>query len=75
VRNLMRLGFTEDDVAGRGSDRLVDALVAWGDEDSARRRLVEHFDAGANHVCLNVLTPNAVDLPRGQWKRLAESVL
>jgi probable F420-dependent oxidoreductase len=75
VRNLLRLGFTEEDVAGQGSDRLVDALVAWGDENSARRRLVEHFDAGASHVCLNVLTPNVADLPIGQWKRLAAAVL
>jgi probable F420-dependent oxidoreductase len=55
--NLRRLGFTEDDVAGSGSDRLVDALVAHGDAASVADRLTQHLDAGADHVCAQVLGP------------------
>ena len=62
----MRLGFTEDDLLEGGSDRLVDALVAWGDE-AAIASASEHRDAGADHVCLQILTagnPLAVDEAR-----------
>lgn len=55
VGNLLRLGFTADDVAGGGSDRLVDALVAWGDVDVIATRVGEHRDAGADSVCIQVL--------------------
>jgi probable F420-dependent oxidoreductase len=51
----LRLGFTEDDLAGGGSDRLVDALYAWGDEDRVRRRVEEFWAAGADHVALQLL--------------------
>jgi probable F420-dependent oxidoreductase len=50
--NLRVLGFTDDDFAGGGSDRLVDAIVAWGDVDAVRLRVREHLDAGADHVCI-----------------------
>lgn len=56
TRNWLRLGFTEDDVAGSGSDRLVDALVAWGDIDAIVARVAEHHRAGADHVCIQALT-------------------
>jgi probable F420-dependent oxidoreductase len=75
VRNLLRLGFADHDVAGTGSDRLVDGLVAWGDEEAIRRRLTEHFDAGADHVCLNAVTPDVADLPIPTWRRLAAALL
>ena len=55
-------GFTDEDVAGEGSDRLVDALVAWGDADAIVRRVREHLDAGADHVCIQ---PVAQDIERG----------
>jgi probable F420-dependent oxidoreductase len=71
VRNLRRLGFTEDDLAGGGSDRLVDALVAWGDPNAVLARLREHHDAGADHVAMQVLTPDG-SLPRAEWQLLAE---
>jgi probable F420-dependent oxidoreductase len=59
VNNWFWLGFTEDDLVGGGSDRLVDAIVAWGDEEAIARRIREHFDAGANHVCVQALpTPS-----------------
>ncbi|OLR90920.1 LLM class F420-dependent oxidoreductase [Actinokineospora bangkokensis] len=54
TNNWRRLGFSEDDV--KGSDRLVDALVAWGDEDAVKARVDEHLAAGADHVCVQVLT-------------------
>lgn len=53
--NFLRMGFTEDDLSGQGSDRWVDALVAWGDEDAIRRRIQDHMDAGADHVCIQPL--------------------
>jgi probable F420-dependent oxidoreductase len=56
TRNWLRLGFTEDDLAGGGSDRLVDALVAWGDIDTVVARVAEHHRAGADHVCVQALT-------------------
>jgi probable F420-dependent oxidoreductase len=55
--NFLRMGFTNDDLAGGGSDRLVDALVAWGDEDIIRARLQQHLDAGADQVCINSIHP------------------
>lgn len=51
-----RLGFTDDDVAKPGSDRLVDAVVAYGTVDAIAARLKEHLDAGADHVPVQVLT-------------------
>ena len=65
--NLLRLGFSEDDLADGGSDHLVDALVVWGDAAAVRARATEHRDAGADHVCVQVLarpTP-AIFPPRG----------
>jgi probable F420-dependent oxidoreductase len=53
--NWLRLGFTEDDLDGGGSDRLVDGLVAWGDESAVRDRIAAHHDAGADHVCIQPL--------------------
>ena len=53
--NLRRLGFTDDDLAGRGSDRLVDAVIAHGTADQVAARLDEHLRAGADHVPVQVL--------------------
>jgi probable F420-dependent oxidoreductase len=69
VTNLKRLGFSDEDI-GAASDRLVDALVAWGDEEAVARRVAEHRDAGADHVCVQVLTGEPA-LPRPQWRALA----
>jgi hypothetical protein len=52
VNNWRRLGFSDDDLSGGGSDRLVDANVAWGDEAAIRAHLQRHWDAGADHVCI-----------------------
>jgi probable F420-dependent oxidoreductase len=55
VNNWLRLGFTDEDVRKPGSDRLIDALVAYGTPDAIARRLHEHLDAGADHVAIQVL--------------------
>jgi probable F420-dependent oxidoreductase len=75
VNNLKRLGFTDDDIANGGSDRLVDAIVAWGDVDAVVKRVRAHHDAGADHVCIQVLPQNPLTLPMEQWRRLAPALL
>jgi probable F420-dependent oxidoreductase len=74
VNNWKRLGFTDEDVADGGSDRLVDALVAWGDEDTIRARVQAHRDAGADHVCIQVLGVEWNELPVDAWRRLAPAL-
>jgi len=56
LNNWRRLGFTDDDITRPGSDRLVDAFVAYGTTDAIAARLNEHLDAGADHVAVQVLT-------------------
>lgn len=55
LANLRRFGLTDDDFAHGGSDRLVDTLVSWGDDQAIRRRLQDHVDAGADHVAVHLL--------------------
>jgi probable F420-dependent oxidoreductase len=71
TNNLRRYGFTDADFTDRGSDRLVDALVAWGDPKTVMERVREHRDAGADHVCIQVLGPDPHGLPNAQWRNLA----
>jgi probable F420-dependent oxidoreductase len=56
TNNWLRLGFTEADIADGGSDRLVDALVAWGSPEQVAKRLNEHLDAGADHVAVQIVS-------------------
>src|SRR5262245_18819719 len=58
VNNWRRLGFTDDDFAGGGSDRFVDANIAWGDESAIRERIQLFWDAGADHVCIQPIHPS-----------------
>lgn len=76
VRNLRRLGFGDSDFTGNGSDRLVDALVAHGDEAAIARRVQAHHDAGADHVCIQVVGANdgREVLPLAAWRRLAPTL-
>ncbi|MFF0576423.1 TIGR03620 family F420-dependent LLM class oxidoreductase [Streptosporangium saharense] len=74
VENLRRLGFGDDDLAEGGSDRLVDALVAYGDVEDVVRRVREQLDAGADHVCVQVLSAEE-GLPLRQWRELAPALL
>jgi probable F420-dependent oxidoreductase len=57
VNNWRRMGFADADFAGGGSDRLVDALIVWGDETAIRTRIDEHWQAGADHVCVQAIGP------------------
>jgi probable F420-dependent oxidoreductase len=56
ANNLKRMGWTDADVSGRGSDAVIDAVVAWGDVDTIAVRVRQHLDAGADHVCVQVVT-------------------
>jgi probable F420-dependent oxidoreductase len=75
VNNLKRLGFTDDDIGSGGSDRLVDAIVAWGTVDTIAARVKAHHDAGADHVCVQVLDADPRVLPMRQWRELAAVLL
>jgi probable F420-dependent oxidoreductase len=74
VNNLRRLGFGDDDFVDNGSDRLVDALVAWGDEATIKARVDAHLAAGADHVCVQVLNADYATVPVDAWRRLAPAL-
>jgi probable F420-dependent oxidoreductase len=74
VRNLKRLGFTEDDTANGGSDRLVDAIIVWGDVDAIVARVMAHLDAGADHVGVQALTDGKRPVPLTQWREVAPAL-
>jgi probable F420-dependent oxidoreductase len=74
TNNLRELGFSDDDFADRGSDRLVDAIVAWGDVDTIARRVSAMRDAGADHVCVQVIRADD-DVPRVDWRELAPALV
>ncbi|MEU6324674.1 LLM class F420-dependent oxidoreductase [Streptomyces sp. NPDC047009] len=73
TKSLLQFGFSEDDFDNGGSDRLVDALFAWGDDDRIREHVGAFHRAGADHVALQVVEDGPPDsLPRAAWRRLAE---
>ena len=71
--SLLRLGFSADDVTSV-SDKLLDAVIAWGDESAVLARVNEHLSAGADHVCVQVLTAETNAYPREQWRRIAAAL-
>jgi probable F420-dependent oxidoreductase len=73
VQNLLRHGFTDDDVADGGSDQLIDALVPQGSAAEIAEVVHGHLDAGADHVCLQPLGEDGI--PRDAWTALAEAVI
>jgi probable F420-dependent oxidoreductase len=75
ANNLRRMGFSDDDVSGEGSDRLIDATIAWGDVEAVRRRVAEHLEAGADHVCVQVISGDDADACVPQLKELAPGLL
>jgi probable F420-dependent oxidoreductase len=75
VNNLKRLGFSDADIENGGSDRLVDAIVVWGNIDAVAKRVRAHHDAGADHVCVQVLGSDPTQLPHSQWHELASALL
>src|SRR5579884_92554 len=75
VRNMVRLGFSEDDLKDGGTDAFVDALVAWGDVDQVTARVRAHLDAGADHVCIQPLPAERRGVPAEQWRQLAPAMV
>lgn len=75
VNNLRRLGWGDDDLGDGGSDALVDALVAWGDVQAIAARLAAHREAGADHVCVQVIDTDVAALPVEAWRSLAPALL
>jgi probable F420-dependent oxidoreductase len=71
--SMLRLGFEESDLEDGGSDRLLERIVVWGDEDAIRDRVKAHLDAGADHVCIHTLPPGELDLDA--LRRLAPALL
>jgi probable F420-dependent oxidoreductase len=74
ANNWLRTGFDHADIENGGSNRLIDALVGWGDTDTIRARVEAQRAAGADHVAIQVVTSDPAQLPREQWRRLAAAV-
>lgn len=74
TNNLRRLGWGDEDLGGGGSDRLVDAIVAWGSLEQIADRIRAHLEAGADHVCVQVQTGDAQYLPLAEWRELSSLV-
>jgi probable F420-dependent oxidoreductase len=71
TNNFLRHGFDEGDFKDGGSNKLIDAIVAWGDMTAIQKRIGEHHAAGADHVCIQVLTKDPKALPTREWRELA----
>ena len=72
TQNLRTLGFGDEDIDGGGSDRLIDAVIPWGNATTIATRIREHHDAGANHVCLQVISPpGRAGFPLAEYRELA----
>ena len=74
TNNLRRFGWGDEDLADGGSDRLVDAIVAWGDEQAIVDRVAAHHERGADHVALQVLPLDGASVPMDDWHRLAQAL-
>ena len=74
TNNLRRFGWGDEDLADGGSDRLVDAIVAWGDEQAVLDRVAAHHERGADHVALQVLPLDGASVPMDDWRRLATAL-
>ncbi len=74
ANNLRSLGFGDDDLAAEGSDRLIDAVVCWGDVDAVAARVRDHLAAGADHVCVQVVAPMS-SFPVAEYRGLAPALL
>jgi probable F420-dependent oxidoreductase len=75
ANNLRRIGWTDADLAGEGSDALVDAIVAWGDGGAIRARAEKHLANGADHVCVQALRIDLTAHPLAEWRELAPAVV
>ena len=74
-RSFLRQGFADDDLDDGGSDRLIDAIVAWGTIEDVTRRVGEHRDAGASHVAVQLLTSDMAQLPMAEYRLLADALM
>ena len=72
--NWLRLGFQESDFSNGGSDKLIDAVIAWGELKTVVNRIREHHSAGADHVCIQVLTADPKTFPIREHRELASAV-
>ncbi len=75
TNNFLREGFEEADCKNGGSDRLIDAIVAWGDLNTVCKRIHDHQAAGANHVCIQALSADPKALPMREWRELASALI
>jgi probable F420-dependent oxidoreductase len=75
ARNLRRMGWTDADLRGQGSDAVIDAVVAWGDVDRIAVRVRQHLDAGADHVCVQVVGEDDLDPGMPALRELAPALL
>jgi probable F420-dependent oxidoreductase len=73
TNNLRRFGFTDDDIEGGGSDRLIEAVIPWGDAATVAERLRAHLDAGADHVCVQVVA-DFFTFPLAEYRELAPAL-
>jgi probable F420-dependent oxidoreductase len=74
TNNLLRFGYTDADFGDGGSDRLVDALVAWGSPEVIAARVRDHQAAGADHVCINVIPADTSKFPIDEWRAIADAL-
>jgi len=75
ANNLRRLGWSDEDIANDGSDRLIDAVIAWGDVDAIVTRVKAHLDAGADHVCVQLRAESSADPAVDGYRELAAGLL
>ncbi|MGH9074258.1 MAG: LLM class F420-dependent oxidoreductase [Acidimicrobiales bacterium] len=75
TNNLRNFGFGDDDLAGGGSDRLVDAIVSWGDVGTVAAKVKRHLDAGADHVCVQVVSGSREHFPLAEYRELAPALI
>ena len=75
ANNLRRLGWADDDIANDGSDKLIDAVIAWGDVDAIVARVQAHLDAGADHVCVQLRAESSADPALAGYAELASALL
>ena len=75
ANNLRRLGWSDEDIANDGSDKLIDAVIAWGDVDAILSRVQAHLDGGADHVCVQLRVESSADPALAGYAELASGLL
>jgi probable F420-dependent oxidoreductase len=75
ANNLRRLGFSDDDLANDGSDRLIDTVIVWGDAATIAERARQHVAAGADHVCIQLRAASSSDICLAQFRAIAAILL